>query len=116
MLLDVCLKASEELMRQLASSEKKGETVQNWQQLLQVLSNVFDGVFQQRFRAEDGLEVRGIFLNSAMIYRLYQQQLMEVFLKIYGLPTRSEVDEIHHSIYELRKELKSLKKPWQNLS
>ena len=110
MLLDVWLKASEELMRELASSEEKDETVQSWQQLLQVWSSVFDGVFVQRFRAEDALEVRGIFLNSAMIYRLYQQQLMEVFLKMYDRPTRSKVDEIHHSIYELRKEVKSLKK------
>jgi polyhydroxyalkanoate synthesis regulator phasin len=45
-----------------------------------------------------------------MIYRVYQQQLMEVFMKMYDLPTRSEVDEIHHSIYGLRKEVKSLKK------
>ncbi len=109
-LLDVWVKASEELMRELASSEKKGETVQNWQQFIQAWSSVFDRVFAQRFRAEDTLEVQGNFLNSAMTYRLYQQQLMELFLKMYDLPTRSEVDEIHHRIYELRKEVKSLKK------
>ena len=109
-LLDVCLKALEELTRELASSEAKGERVQNWQQFLQVWSSVFDRVFAQTFRSEDALAVQGNFLNSAMTYRLYQQQLMEVFLKMYDLPTRSEVDEIHHSIYELRKEVKSLKK------
>ena len=109
-LLDVCLKAFEELTRELASSEAKGKTVQNWQQFLQVWSSVFDRVFAQTFRSQDALEVQGNFLNSAMTYRLYQQQLMEVFLKMYNLPTRSEVDEIHHSIYELRKEVKSLKK------
>jgi class III poly(R)-hydroxyalkanoic acid synthase PhaE subunit len=109
-LLDVCLKAFEELTRELASSEAKGKTVQNWQQFLQVWSSVFDRVFAQTFRSQDALEVQGNFLNSAMTYRLYQQQLMEVFLKMYDLPTRSEVDEIHHSIYELRKEVKSLKK------
>jgi polyhydroxyalkanoate synthase subunit PhaE len=109
-LLDVWLKASEELMRELASSQEKDEMVQNWQQLLQVGSSLFDGVFLQRFRAEDALETRGTYFNSAMSYRLYQQQLMEVFLKMYGLPRRSEVDEIHHSMYNLRKEVKSLKK------
>ncbi|HEY9903287.1 MAG TPA: poly(R)-hydroxyalkanoic acid synthase subunit PhaE [Candidatus Sericytochromatia bacterium] len=109
-LLDVWLKASEEVMRELASTQEKGEMVQNWQQLLQVWSSVFDRVFAQTFRAENGLEVQGNFLNSALTYRLYQQQLIEVFLKMYGLPTRSEVDEIHRSIYELRKEIKSLKK------
>jgi len=109
-LLDVWLKASEELMRELASTEEKGETVQNWQQVLQVWSSVFDRVFALTFRSEDALEVQGNFLNSALRYRLYQQQLMEVFLKMYDLPTRSEVDEIHRSIYELRKEIKSLKR------
>ncbi len=109
-LLDVWLKAFEELMRELASTEEKGETVQNWQQFLQVWSSVFDRVFAQTFRSENALKVQGNFLNSSLRYRLYQQQLMEVFLKMYDLPTRSEVDEIHHSIYELRKEIKSLRK------
>lgn len=49
-------------------------------------------------------------MNAALIYRQRQQQLMEVFLKLNDLPTRSEVDEIHRSIYELRKEMKTLKK------
>ena len=57
-LLDVWLKAFDELMRELTSSEQKGETVQNWQQLLQVWSNVFDRVFAQTFRAENALEVQ----------------------------------------------------------
>jgi len=109
-LVDVWLKAFEELTRELASFTEKGETLQNWQQFLQVWSSVFDRVFAQTFRSADALEIQGKFLNSAMTSRLYQQQLMEVFLKMYDLPTRSEVDEIHRSIYEMRKEIKSLKK------
>ena len=35
---------------------------------------------------------------------------MEIYLRSMNLPTRSEVDEIHRTIYELRKEVKSLKK------
>ncbi|MEG3959933.1 poly(R)-hydroxyalkanoic acid synthase subunit PhaE [Microcoleus sp. herbarium2] len=110
LLLDVWLKAFEETMRELAFYEEKGETVQDWQQLLSVWSKAFDGVFLQRLRAEDALEARGNYLNSAMTYRLYQQQVMEVFLKMYDVPTRREVDEVYQNIYELRKELKSLKK------
>jgi class III poly(R)-hydroxyalkanoic acid synthase PhaE subunit len=109
-LVDVWLKAFEELTRELASFTEKGETLQNWQQFLQAWSSVFDRVFAERFRSADALEVQGEFLNSAMTSRLYQQQLMEVFLKMFDLPTRSEVDEIHRSIYEMRKEIKSLKK------
>lgn len=108
-LIDVWVKAFEQLVR-LASSQEKGETLQNWRQFQQVWSKVFDQAFAQTFRSENALQIQGKFLNAAMTYRLHQQQLMEVFLKMNDLPTRSEIDEMHHSIYELRKEIKSLKK------
>lgn len=108
-LVDVWVRAFEQLIR-LASSQEKGETLQNWRQFQQVWSRVFDQAFAQTFRSENALEIQGKFLNAAMTYRLQQQQLMEVFLKMNNLPTRSEVDEIHRNVYELRKEIKSLKK------
>jgi class III poly(R)-hydroxyalkanoic acid synthase PhaE subunit len=109
-LVDVWVKTFEELMRELASSEEKGETIHNWQQFVQVWSSLFDQVFAKTFRSHDTVEIQGKFLNAAMTNRRHQQQLMEVFLKMNDLPIRSEVDEVHRSIYEMRKEIKSLKK------
>ena len=109
-LLNVWAKAFDELMRELAASEEKSRTIQNWRQILQVWSSLFDRVFAETFRSQDTVEIQGKFLNAALTYRLHQQQLMEVFLKMNDLPTRSEVDEVHRSIYEMRKEIKSLKK------
>lgn len=109
-LLNVWAKAFDELMRELAASEEKSRTIQNWRQILQVWSSLFDQVFAETFRSQDTVEIQGKFLNAALTYRLHQQQLMEVFLKMNDLPTRSEVDEVHRSIYEMRKEIKSLKK------
>jgi len=109
-LLGVWARAFDELMRELAVSEQKDKSIQNWRQFLQVWSSLFDRVFAQTFDSEDTLKIRGKFLNAAMTYKLQQQQLMEVFLKMNDLPTRSEVDEVHRSIYEMRKEIKSLKK------
>jgi len=109
-LLNVWAKAFDELMRELATSEEKSRTIQNWRQFLQVWSSLFDRVFAETFRSQDTVEIQGRFLNAALSYRLHQQQLMEVFLKMNDLPTRSEVDEVHRNIYELRKEIKSLKK------
>lgn len=109
-LLNVWAKAFDELMRELAASEGKSRTIQNWRQFLQVWSTLFDRVFAETFRSQDTVEIQGKFLNAALTYRLHQQQLMEVFLKMNDLPTRSEIDEVHRSIYQLRKEIKSLKK------
>jgi class III poly(R)-hydroxyalkanoic acid synthase PhaE subunit len=108
--LEVWLKTVEEFLRVLLSSTENRETIQHWQQLLQVWGQLFDRTFAQTFQSEQALQARGKFLNRTIAFRKQQQQLMEVFQKWNDLPTRSEVDEIHHSIYELRKEIKSFKK------
>jgi len=109
-LLEVWLKTVEEFLRVLLSLTENGETIQHWQQLLQMWSQVFDRAFAETFQSEHALQARGSFLRAVLIFRKQQQQLMAVFLEANNLPTRSELDEIHRSIYELRKELKSFKK------
>ncbi|MBW4564742.1 MAG: hypothetical protein KME32_27185 [Mojavia pulchra JT2-VF2] len=109
-LLDVWANAFEKLLLTLATSEENHQTLHQWQQLLQLWSSIFDREFAQKFAYEDTLQIRGKFLSASMANKLRQQQLMEILLKLNDLPTRNEVDEIHRSIYDLRKELKSLKK------
>jgi len=46
---------------------------------------------------------------------VHERQIIEVFLDLYDLPTRSELDETHRRIYELRKEVKALKKAMAEL-
>jgi polyhydroxyalkanoate synthase subunit PhaE len=110
LLLDVLEKTFEELLAELISSQDKGETIENLRQFLQVWSSLSDRVFIQRFHSEDALEIQGKLINAALTWRSHQQQLMEVFLKMNDLPTRSELDEVYRSLYELRKEVKTLKK------
>ena len=109
-LLDVWVRTFEELMRELVSSQNNRETVENLRQFLQVWSSIFDRVFAQRFDSEDAVEVQGKLMNAAITWQRHQQELIEIFLKMNDLPTRSELNEIYRSLYELRKEVKNLKK------
>jgi polyhydroxyalkanoate synthase subunit PhaE len=109
-LLEVWLKTFEEVLRVLSSPSENVELLYHWQRLLQVWSEIFDRTFAETFQSEHSLMVRGKFMNTALTFRKQQQQLVETFLKWNNLPTRSEIDEIHRSIYELRKEMKHLKK------
>lgn len=109
-LAEIQMQSFEELMRELISLAEKGETVKDWQQFPQLWSRTADKVFEKAFCSEDNLKVRGRFLNAINNYKLCQQELMEVWMKMMNMPIRSEVDEVHKSIYELRKEVKSLKK------
>ncbi|MCW6035328.1 class III poly(R)-hydroxyalkanoic acid synthase subunit PhaE [Spirulina subsalsa FACHB-351] len=109
-LADIQVRSFEALMQNLISRAEKGEAIQTWKQFQQVWSEIADDVFGEAFCQEENLKIRGAFLNALSAYRLEQQQLMELFLQSMNMPLRSEVDEMHKTIYELRKELKQLKK------
>lgn len=107
---NVQVRSLEALMRELVSLAEKGEKVDGWREFQQIWSRVADDVFAAEFCDERNLKVRGKFLNALNTYRIYQQELMELGMKMMNIPVRSEVDEMHKSIYELRKEVKTLKK------
>jgi class III poly(R)-hydroxyalkanoic acid synthase PhaE subunit len=110
LLTDIQIRSFEELMRQLVTLAEKGESVKDWRQFQQLWGRVADEVFEKAFCSENNLKVRGRFLNALNTYRIYQQDLTELWLKLLNLPSRTEVDEVHKNIYELRKEVKALKK------
>jgi polyhydroxyalkanoate synthase subunit PhaE len=107
---EIQLQSFAELMRELNLSMEKGEKIEDWQQFQQLWSRIADKVFEQAFCSEDNLKVRGKLLNAINHYKLCQQELIEIWMTSINLPTRSEVDEVHKNIYDLRKEIKSLKK------
>jgi polyhydroxyalkanoate synthase subunit PhaE len=108
-LAEIHIQSFEALMQALLSLAEQGETVREWTQFQQLWSRTVDQVFEQAFCSEDNLRVRGKFLNAANQYKLCQQELIETYMQMMNLPTRSEVDEVHKSIYDLRKEIKHLK-------
>jgi class III poly(R)-hydroxyalkanoic acid synthase PhaE subunit len=107
---EIQYRSLEMLMKELIQRAQGGNIIKDWRQFQQVWSAVADQVFEDAFRQEDNLKIRGKFINSLNRYRLQQQALLEDGLKSVNMPTRSEIDEIHKSLYELKKEVKSLKK------
>jgi class III poly(R)-hydroxyalkanoic acid synthase PhaE subunit len=98
------------LMAQLAERTKQGKPIKTWREFQAVWAIAADEVFEEAFCQEKNLKVRGQFINALNRYRIQQQALLEAWLKTFNLPTRSEVDEIHQTLYQLRKEMKQLKK------
>ncbi|WP_416672985.1 class III poly(R)-hydroxyalkanoic acid synthase subunit PhaE [Egbenema bharatensis] len=108
-LAEVHIQSFEALMQALLSLAEQGETVREWAKFQQLWSQTADQIFDQAFCSEDNLRVRGKFLNAVNQYKLCQQELIETYMQMLNLPTRSEVDEVHKNIYDLRKEIKHLK-------
>ncbi|MCT0253621.1 MULTISPECIES: class III poly(R)-hydroxyalkanoic acid synthase subunit PhaE [unclassified Synechocystis] len=98
------------LMEDLLAQAKEDKPVKTWKEFQQRWAIAADQVFEAAFCEEKNLKIRGKFINALNRYRIQQQSILEAWLKTFNLPTRSEVDEIHQTIYQLRKEVKSLKK------
>ena len=110
LLADIQIQSFEALMQELVKLAEKGEPVTDWRKFQGLWSTIFDDIFEKAFLSEGNLKIQGDFLNALNAYRIQQQELMELGLKTLNLPTRTEVDEIHKTMYELRKEVKQLKK------
>jgi class III poly(R)-hydroxyalkanoic acid synthase PhaE subunit len=89
---------------------EKGEKIKSLRDFVLLWTRGAEQVFMDGFQTERYVLVQGEMLNTAMAYRVREREIIEVFLNLYDLPTRSELDETHRRIYELRKEVKALKK------
>ena len=101
--------AFEQFIRKLVSLTEAGEPIEDLRQLLFQWLDIVDEVFLGLFRSEEYIRMQGQLVNSAMTYRIHEREIVESLLKISHIPSRSELDEAHRRIYELRKEVKALK-------
>lgn len=110
LLTHIQVQSFEALMQELVTLAEKGEPITDWRKFQDLWSRIFDEGFEKAFLSEVNLKTQGNFLNALNAYRMQQQDLLELWLNSINIPTRTEVDEIHKTIYELRKEVKQLKK------
>ena len=102
--------AFKQFTEDLAELAEKGEKIENVRDLVTLWTRGAENIFLEAFRTERYTLAQGKFLNANMEYRISQRRIMEEYLEAFDMPTRSEVDEAHRRIYELRKEVKALKK------
>ncbi len=61
-------------------------------------------------RSDAFLASQAATLRAGVELSLAQQDLGELFGRLYGFPTRTEVDDLHRTVTELRRELRALKR------
>jgi class III poly(R)-hydroxyalkanoic acid synthase PhaE subunit len=102
--------AFKQFQEDLISLAEKGEKIESLRDFVLLWTRGAEQVFTDAFQKEKYVLAQGGMLNAAMDYRVQEREIIEVFLNLYDLPTRSELDETHRRLYELRKEVKTLKK------
>jgi len=104
----------EQVLREMMTRAEQGKPIESVRDLVRMWTSAADKSFDQVFRSERYTEVQGKFVSSYMEYRVHEQQIVDEVMKYGYIPSRTEMDEANRNIYELRKEVKALKKALLN--
>jgi class III poly(R)-hydroxyalkanoic acid synthase PhaE subunit len=102
--------AVERTMDKLAGMAREGKEINSVRDLTRLWLGVADEVFTEMYASVDYVELQHEMSAAGMKFRIEQRQVVEMFLETLGMPTRSELDDAYRSLYEVRKEVKALKK------
>jgi class III poly(R)-hydroxyalkanoic acid synthase PhaE subunit len=109
------MNAFRQMMRRLNERSERGEPLTSLKQLIEAWTDTADDAFNEVFESQRYIDSQARLLNSSMALRRKQQEIVDDLLKGSYIPGRSEVDEAHRSIYELRKEVRELKRRIKDL-
>jgi class III poly(R)-hydroxyalkanoic acid synthase PhaE subunit len=102
--------AFQAFLQRVAEKAQAGEKVGSLREWMLLWTATGDEIFGKAFAQDRYVDAQAELVNANMAYRAEARKVMEVLLQIADMPTRGEVDEAHRRIYELRKEVKALKK------
>jgi polyhydroxyalkanoate synthase subunit PhaE len=61
-------------------------------------------------RSEPFLQTQAAMIRASTELRLAQQELVEHFGRQFGFPTRTELDDVHRTVTELRREMRTMRR------
>jgi class III poly(R)-hydroxyalkanoic acid synthase PhaE subunit len=102
--------AVERTMTRLTDMAKESKSVNSVRELNRLWLDVADQVFTEMYSSKEYIEMQKELSGTGLKYRIEQQKVIEMVLEALHIPTRSELDDTYRTIYELKKEVKSLKK------
>lgn len=104
------VKVMDSLAENIAAKVQKGEEVNNMMAMYQEWLNISDKVYVSLFESEEYSKIMAE--TSAMQMRLKKdiEAQMEKFLVGVPVATRSEMDEMYKTIYDLKKQVRQLEK------
>ena len=109
-MLDAWTKAAGTFAREANARAERGETYGSGRDMMQHWIETANGVLLDVQRSEPFLASQRAMLKAATDLRLAQQDVAAFMSDLYGQPSRAELDDVHRSLTELRREVRALKK------
>ena len=108
--LEAWMKAAGAFAKILNERADKGEPLESWRAVLALWVETANEVLLETQRSEAFLSTQRDLVKASSELRLAQQDLAEFYSEMFGYPTRTELDDVHRTVTELRRELRAFKR------
>jgi polyhydroxyalkanoate synthase subunit PhaE len=109
-MLEAWMKAAGAFAKTLNERADRGEALESWREVLALWVETANEVLLETQRSEAFLKTQRDLLKASGDLRLAQQDLAEFYSEMFGNPTRTELDDVHKTVTELRRELRAFKR------
>src|SRR5215212_2970154 len=108
--LEAWLRAAGAFAKTLNEQADRSEALESSREVLALWVETANEVLLETQRSEAFLTTRRDLLKASTDLRLAQQELAEFYSEMFGYPTRTELDDVHKTVTELRRELRAFKR------
>nr|VFK00236.1 MAG: poly(R)-hydroxyalkanoic acid synthase, class III, PhaE subunit [Candidatus Kentron sp. H]VFK00310.1 MAG: poly(R)-hydroxyalkanoic acid synthase, class III, PhaE subunit [Candidatus Kentron sp. H]VFK04431.1 MAG: poly(R)-hydroxyalkanoic acid synthase, class III, PhaE subunit [Candidatus Kentron sp. H] len=101
--------AMKETMEQLVELSKKGEQIGSVRELIRIWVKIADRQFTRMYVSDEFIGIQGEVSRASLQNKLAQRAVLEVVLKQFDIPTRTELDDAYKTLHNLKNEVRELR-------
>jgi polyhydroxyalkanoate synthase subunit PhaE len=109
-MLDAWMRAAGAFAKQLGELADTDKKIESPRELLTLWVETANEVMLETQRSDAFLNTQRDVMKASTELRLAQQEVAEFYSEMFGYPTRAELDDVHKTVTELRRELRALKR------
>jgi hypothetical protein len=109
-MLEAWMRAAGTFAMTLNEKADRKETLGTWREVLALWVETANTALLETQRSDKYLESQRELLKASTDLRLAQQEVAAFYSEVFGYPTRAEIDDVHRSVTELRRELRAVER------
>jgi hypothetical protein len=109
-MLGAWMRAAGAFAKTLNEKADAKETLGSWRDVLGLWVETANTTLLETQRSDKYLDSQRELLKTSTALRLAQQELAAFYSEVFGYPTRAELDDVHRTVTELRRELRRLER------
>jgi len=109
-MLEAWMQAASAFAKTLNEKAERKETLDSWRDVLGLWVETANKTMLETQRSEKYLHSQREILKASTELRLAQQEVAGFYSEVFGYPTRAELDDVHRTVTELRRELRALQR------